>query len=120
MKSNYDVGLSVWLHTGSETIFCQGRALLLEGIEEHGSLRQAAKSLGMSYRAAWGKLKKTQDILGIDLVVLSGEQPRRYELTSRAREILNAFNSWRNRMKTIAGKEARELQELFKGAGPEK
>ncbi len=113
MKIKYYAGLSVWLHTDGETIFCQGRALLLEGIKEHGSLRQAAKGLGMSYRAAWGKLKKTQDILGIDLVVLTDSRPRHYELTSRGEEILAGFNAWRKSVQDFAAREAGELAHLF-------
>ncbi len=113
MKIKYDAGLSVWLHKDGETIFCQGRALLLEGIKEHGSLRQAAKSLGMSYRAAWGKLKTTQDLLGIDLVVLTGSRPRRYELTARGEEILAGFNAWRKRVQEYAAREAGELADLL-------
>ncbi len=37
---------------------------ILRAVEEHGSLLGAAKSLGMSYRAAWGKIKKTEERLG--------------------------------------------------------
>ena len=113
MITKYNAGLSVWLHTDGETIFCQGRALLLEGIKEYGSLRQAAKGLGMSYRAAWGKLKKTQDILGIDLVVLSGSMPRHYKLTSRGEELLAGFNAWRKRVQDYAAREADEFAGLF-------
>lgn len=42
-------------------------ALLLE-IHETGSLKEAAKKLGMSYRKAWGKLVVLEEELGFSLV----------------------------------------------------
>ncbi len=106
MGSDYEPGLHLWLEKNGETVFCQGRALLLERIRDQGSLRKAAKSLGMSYRAAWGKLKKTQDILGFDLVVLTGSSPKHYELTPRGEEILAAFQAWQEKVQGYADREA--------------
>jgi len=113
MENKYKAGLNIWLHSKGETVFCQGRSMLLEGIKEHGSLRQSAKSLGMSYRAAWGKLKKTQDILGFELVVLTKSRPQHYELTPRGEEILAAFKAWRDKVESFAAREAALLQDLF-------
>jgi molybdate transport system regulatory protein len=107
------VGLNIWLKSGDETVFCQGRALLLERIREHGSLRQAAKSLKMSYRAAWGKLKQTHDVLGRDLIILTSSRPQRYELTELGQNILNAYHSWREKVESCAASEASELSRLF-------
>ena len=115
MNHNYKarVGLNIWLKSGDETIFCQGRALLLERIREHGSLRQAAKSINMSYRAAWGKLKQTQEILGCDLITLTGSRPQRYALTEHGRDILEAFESWRENVEKYAASEARTLMRIL-------
>jgi molybdate transport system regulatory protein len=52
------------LETGEGMFFGAGRALLLAKIEEHGSLKKAAEDLGMSYRAAWGRLKSSENRLG--------------------------------------------------------
>lgn len=113
LDKNVDVGLNIWLKSGKETVFCQGRALLLERIREHGSLRQAAKSLRMSYRAAWGKLKQTHDVLGYELIALSGSGPKRYRLTRRGQEILEAYWSWRKKVEAQAVREAEGLRRLF-------
>ncbi len=112
-ESEISVGLNIWLQSGEETVFCQGRALLLEKIKEHGSLRQAAKSLKMSYRAAWGKLKQTQDVLGYELIALTSSRPQRYRLTRRGQEILEAYWSWRKRVEEQAAGEAEDLFRLF-------
>lgn len=115
MKSLYDdkIGLNIWLKSGEETVFCQGRALLLERIREHGSLRQAAKSLKMSYRAAWGKLKQTHDVLGRDLIILTSSRPQRYELTELGQNILDAYHDWREKVEDCAVLEVSELYRLF-------
>ena len=110
------VGLNIWFRSGDETVFCQGRALLLERIQDHGSLRQAAKSLNMSYRAAWGKLKQTQEVLGSDLVTLTSSKPKRYKLTERGEEILMAYVSWRKNVEKYAVLEAADLSRLFESS----
>ena len=46
------VRMHLWLELGESVYFGMGRAMLLDRIEEYGSLRKAAESLGMSYRAA--------------------------------------------------------------------
>ena len=113
-KNQTSVGLNIWLRSGDETVFCQGRALLLEKIQEHGSLRQAAKSLKMSYRAAWGKLKQTQETLGCDLLTLTSSKPKRYKLTVHGEEILKSYSAWRERVQQYAAREAADLTRLFK------
>ncbi len=112
--SKYGPGLNLWLEIDRDAVFCQGRALLLHRIKENGSLRQAAKSLGMSYRAAWGKLKKTQDILGYELVILTGSRPRRYELTRQGDEFLSAYNAWLEKVRRYAALEADEFDLFFR------
>lgn len=58
----------LWLNSGSITgVFGDGK-WLLDAIETHGSLRAASQSLGISYRKAWGDLKKIQTAIGVTLV----------------------------------------------------
>jgi molybdate transport system regulatory protein len=45
-------------------VFGAGRLRILYEIERHGSISGAAKALGMSYRAVWGKIKSTEERLG--------------------------------------------------------
>ena len=45
-------------------VFGTGRLRILNAVEEHGSILGAAKALGMSYRAVWGKIKATEERLG--------------------------------------------------------
>ncbi len=94
--------LHLWLETPEGLVFGVGRALLLKKVDEHGSLRKAAKELGMSYRAAWGKIKKTEEIIGDKLVVQSGSRRDGYELTELGRKILEGFESWYREIESYA------------------
>jgi len=54
----------LWLEKDGEVFFGRGRLELLQGIAVYGSLAEAARHLGMSYRAAWGRLKTSESRLG--------------------------------------------------------
>jgi molybdate transport system regulatory protein len=52
-RSNWTCGMRVWLESNGHVVLGRGRVELLEAIERHHSIRQAAASLGMSHRRAW-------------------------------------------------------------------
>ena len=55
----------IWIEDSEgKMVFGTGRLRILTAIEEHGSILSAAKALGMSYRAVWGKIRSTEDHLG--------------------------------------------------------
>ena len=59
----------LWLSTKDvEGVFGDGKWRLLKSIDAEGSLKAASESLRISYRKAWGDLKKAQDALDIVLV----------------------------------------------------
>ena len=60
------IRFKVWLEkTGQQVLFGEGRMQLLQAIADQGSLAQAAKKMEMSYRAAWGRLKASEDSTGL-------------------------------------------------------
>ena len=74
-------------------LFGQGRRIILEKIEELGSIKAAAEELKMSYRAVWGKIKATEERMGIKLVEATpgGGRNRGTSLTPAARQLLQVF-----------------------------
>ncbi len=67
----YDVFLKykVWLVTSSEEeIIDDSDFMLLKRIDESGSLRAAAENQGVSYRNAWGTMKRAEEILQFKLI----------------------------------------------------
>ena len=61
-------GFKIWLKTDEGYVFGPGVYSLLRKIGETGTLKGAAEALGMSYRFAWGLLKKAEERLGEPLV----------------------------------------------------
>lgn len=103
------VHLQLWLEDERGEGFGRGRVQLLRLIEERGSLSKAAKELGMSYRGAWGKLKKAERIAGVALVEASGTKRDGYSLTPEGRELVERFRQWYADVERYAEERAREL-----------
>ncbi len=61
-------GVRLWLSIDDEGVFGQGKWRLLDAIHREGSLRAAADALGISYRKAWGDLRKAERALGVALL----------------------------------------------------
>ena len=56
----------LWLSSkDAEGVFGDGKWRLLAAIESEGSLQAACKKLGISYRKAWGDLRKVEKYLGV-------------------------------------------------------
>src|SRR6185295_16333475 len=60
--------LRVWVTFGDDLKLGDGRARLLERIDELGSLRKAAQEFEMSYRNAWGYLRELEEAAGFKFV----------------------------------------------------
>jgi len=67
-KDRIEPTIKLWLQKGGEDLGGLGRIELLQAIKEEGSLNKAAEKLGMSYRHAWGIIKKLEEKLDQKLV----------------------------------------------------
>ncbi len=87
----------LWIEEDGEVVFGEGRRLLLEAIEKHGSISAAAKELSMSYRAAWGKIKASEQRLGQKLLIVSkgGAEGGGAQLTPYAKELIQNYHAFR-------------------------
>ncbi len=84
----------IWIEDGQGAlVFGLGRLKILKAIKKHGSILAAAKSLQMSYRAAWGKIKATEQRLGKPLLKkrVGGISGGGSELTPFAEALINKF-----------------------------
>lgn len=87
------LAVKLFLSHGGDYVMGPGRLELLRTVKELGSLRKAALKLGMSYRWAWGRLNKTEELLGFPLLVRT-EEPvggRPKVLTPEAEELILWF-----------------------------
>lgn len=86
----------LWLSSISgEGIIGEGKIRLLSEIAAKGSLSAAAESLGLSYRKAWGDVKKAEELLGYQLTEKhrGGKDGGGSILTPRAEKLLEAYNA---------------------------
>ncbi len=75
-------------------ILGEGRATLLKLIGSTGSISDAAKEMGMSYRHAWGEVKEIEDAMDGEVVKTQrgGEKGGGTELTATGKELLNIYH----------------------------
>lgn len=102
----------LWISTGqNEGVFGDGKFRLLRAIEACGSLRGAADKLGISYRKAWGDLKKAERILAVQLIEkkrggLSGGST---VLTESGQRWVRAFSRFRTSIENHTNEEFKIL-----------
>ncbi len=103
------VRLHMWLETTEGVFFGIGRVQLLELIEQRGSLKAAAEEMGMSYRAAWGKIKASEKIIGFKLIETAGSNKSGHRLTEFGRLLTENFRQWYGYVENQAVERAQEL-----------
>lgn len=64
LEPNY----KLWLERDGKYIFGPGAYAIIKSVHEEGTITKGAKKLGMSYRYAWGVIKKIEKELGVNLV----------------------------------------------------
>ena len=84
---------SVWMMVGGENFGGSGRIGLLAKIAECGSISQAAKSIKMSYKAAWDAIDSMNNLSGQPLVerVSGGKGGGGTRLTQRGEQLVESF-----------------------------
>jgi molybdate transport system regulatory protein len=100
------VRLHLWIESDEGMMLGLGRMQLIQNIEKYGSLQTAAKQMGISYRAAWGRIKKTEEVLGCKLLEKSYGG---YQLTALGKELNEMYLRWFKSVENFALKEAKKI-----------
>lgn len=84
---------AVWLTVGGRPLGGEDRIALLRAIAEEGSITQAAKAVGMSYKAAWDAVDAMNRLAGAPLVERStgGRGGGSTRLTARGALLVERF-----------------------------
>jgi molybdate transport system regulatory protein len=95
--------IKVWLEAEGRYAFGFGLCEILQAVEQTGSIKQAAGTLGKSYRYIWGRLKQSEDALGRQLVEtqVGGKDAQRSHLTPEAGRLLADFLALREDLKSL-------------------
>lgn len=88
----------IFLDENQEKFFGEGPCRLLHAIEETGSLRSAALSMGMAYTKALKILKKAESTLGFPLTArqAGGKDGGGSHLTFEGKEWLQRYEHYRD------------------------
>ncbi len=109
------IRVKLWLEEAEKVLFGEGRLKLLQAVEEAGSLAGAARLLSMSYRAAWGRLKASEERLGFALVEKSGLGRHALQLTPAARTLMERYQALQDKAdKALAPLQRAIAQDLQK------
>ena len=97
----------------------EGRLKIFHAIVKTGSLSAASRELKMSYRAVWGKVRATEERLGVQLVkgVAGGSLKGGATLTKEAVEFVKQFENFNVKATEMVEQLAGEmLPETFPGS----
>ncbi len=105
--------LRVWVAFGGQTKFGDGRARLLELIDQLGSINKAVARFGMSYRTAWGYIRELETASGLRLLQRTpgGGTRGGTRLTPEGRRFLQQYWAFRRGLERVA---SRQFAQAFK------
>ena len=88
-----DVRGSIWLSVGGDSLGGHGRVALLRAVDKHGSITQAAKAFGMSYKAAWDAIHKMNELSRTPLIerAVGGKGGGSTHLTEHGRKLIERY-----------------------------
>ena len=111
-----EIKYKIWIEKNGRVVFGKGRDDILKAIDEQSSLNAAAKKLEMSYRAAWGRLKASEERMEMNLVEI-GDKDKSMQLTQKARAIIDRFEKLEKDVEKLLHMADHDFQKLMRSGG---
>jgi molybdate transport system regulatory protein len=111
-----EIKYKIWIEKNGKVVFGKGRDDILKAVDEQRSLNAAAKKLEMSYRAAWGRLKASEERMEMKLVEI-GAEDKSMQLTQKARAIIDRFEKLEKDVEELLHKADRDFHKLIRNSG---
>jgi molybdate transport system regulatory protein len=107
----FRVNGSLWLEGNGTRFFGPGPVELLQLIEETGSINQAAKKMGMSYKKAWEIVSRLNEKVGSPMVITAtgGEKGGGSTISEEAKQMIEWYVSLREKFKKFMEAETNKL-----------
>lgn len=111
-QGDFRVNGSLWLEGNGTRFFGPGPVELLKLIEETGSINQAAKKMGMSYKKAWEIVNRLNEIVGGPMVVTAtgGEKGGGSAISDEAKQLIEWYRALRERFRKFMEEETGKLK----------
>ncbi len=94
------VRFKVWLEKEGEPIISEGKYRLLKEVERTGSIQEAARNLGLTYKRAISQIKTMEERLGYK--VLERRRGKGAKLTEAGKELVRVYESVLKRFSDLA------------------
>ena len=98
--------VKVWIETDDGHVaLSEWRVMLLDTVQQHGSLVAAARALGVPHRTAWQRIREMEVCLGVRLLetVSGGAGGGRSRLTPAAHEFIRRYAAVRSGLDELVG-----------------
>jgi len=105
------IKIRLWIEEGDKHIIGSGVANLLSYIDDFGSIRAAAKKMKMSYRRAWGSIRKLESNVGFNVInrSIGGSRGGGSALTFKGRLLLQRYLALSRSIKAFSDKRLKAL-----------
>ena len=86
-----EIKAKFWIENGGEVVLGGGKTALLLAVDRFGSIQRAADEFGMSYRHAWGVIRRIEKRAGFKVVdtKLGGREGGGAQLTPKGKVFIN-------------------------------
>jgi molybdate transport system regulatory protein len=107
-----EIRIRCWIDIDGEKFFGPGPAELLKLVQQTGSIASAAKSMGMSYKKAWGIITNINTKSPKPLVILhkGGQNRGGAEVTEAGKKVLAAYTRLFKQLDAVIKKNAALLK----------
>jgi len=101
-----EIKAKFWIENRGEVVLGGGKTTLLLAVDRLGSIQRAADEFGMSYRHAWGVIKKIEQRAGFKIVEtkLGGKEGGGAQLTPKGKEFIKDVDSLLKDLQAIVEK----------------
>lgn len=101
--SKFAPNFKIWLGKDTDHVLGEGGAILVKAIGKYGSISEAARRTGMSYKYAWDQLERMEKAVGKPVLrrIRGGKSGGGTELTDTAKALLKEYDTMRESVRNV-------------------
>lgn len=108
-----EIKVKFWIENKGEVVLGGGKATLFLAVDRLGSIQRAAEEFGMSYRHAWGAIRKIEQRAGFKILdTRLGGKDGGAQLTPKGKEFIGKVDSL---IKDLQGIVEKRFKQKIKG-----
>ena len=109
-----EIKAKFWIENKGEVVLGVGKAALLLAVDRLGSIQGAAEEFGMSYRHAWGAIKRIERRAGLKILdIRLGGRDGGTQLTTKGKVFVQTTDALFKDLQTLVGKRFRQKSKNY-------